>query len=667
MDMAHAKTFSRLVAIMLVVVAALGALAAPRATFADDLPELKENSWRYSDGELIEDSSDVDASGVETLAAGDPWSLTGQGFVNDQGEVIPNAVRKGIDVSHHQNAIDWNQVAASDVDFAIIRCGYGGNYTAYDDRYWTVNADACSRLGIPFGVYLYSYAESVEDARSEAEHVLRLVRNYHLSYPIYYDLEDATVAGCSNEEIAQIAKTFCDIIQANGYDVGIYASKLWFEQRLTDPVFNTWDRWVAQWNHSCTYAGSYAIWQCASDGVVPGVQGRVDIDFEMGSLPNDVVSSAWYVTSGAYDFVASNGIMGTYGGTNMFGPNDSTTRAQFATILWRLNGSPVVSDGATFSDVPAGNFAYDAVRWAASTGLMTGYGDGRFGASDSITREQVSIVLARFGVQRRPSLVAGGTEGLARLADAGLVSAYASSSVNWCAAFGLYDAILDVTGGYLRPTGACTRAEVASMLERLYQGEDAFDYPSDVNVRDWYVVSGDFDYSWDAGIMTGYGNSGLFGPYDDLTRAQAVVILWRIAGEPRATGSGNFIDNADPTAFYYDALRWARGGGIVSGDGDTNRFRPNDSVTREELAVMLANFASEVEGVDVSSDCEAMDAIVGSEDVSSWAREAMGWAVDEGILSGSLLPSGERNLQPGATAQRAQMMTMAVNLIQNVL
>lgn len=253
--------------------------------------EKEANSWRYKEGKPIQGKEKRSI----TERRSDAWSEQNGSFVNDRGEVIKGAVKKGIDVSEWQGDIDWNSVKNSDVDFAIVRCGYAGNYSKYDDFKWKQNADACTRLGIPFGTYLYSYATSVEDARSEAEHVLRLVEGYDLSYPIYYDMEDSSTVGVGKQKLAEIAKTFCDIISAHGYEVGVYANKYWWTTYLTDPVFEQWEHWVAQYNSVCTYNGDYRIWQCASDGKVPGINGNVDINFEFGrwkinKISTDVVS-----------------------------------------------------------------------------------------------------------------------------------------------------------------------------------------------------------------------------------------------------------------------------------------------------------------------------------------------------------------------------------------
>lgn len=87
------------------------------------------------------------------------------------GERITGA---GIDVSQYQGVIDWDTTAQY-IDFAIIRCGRGSDLTAQDDTKWAVNTAACERLGIPYGVYLYSLAQTDEEARSEAAHALRLL------------------------------------------------------------------------------------------------------------------------------------------------------------------------------------------------------------------------------------------------------------------------------------------------------------------------------------------------------------------------------------------------------------------------------------------------------------------------------------------------------------
>ncbi|WP_418475408.1 DUF4214 domain-containing protein [Frisingicoccus sp.] len=184
---------------------------------------------------------------------------------------------------HIQKKIDWEKVAASDVSFAIIRCGYGDDYESQDDAWWEYNANECTRLGIPFGVYMYSYALNTEQALSEAYHTLRLVKDYNLSFPIYLDLEDEVYTGrLSNKEIADIAEVYCNTIEAAGYDVTVYANLDWFQNRLTDPRFDRWDKWVADiYSGYCAYEKPYSMWQCTFTGTVDGINCPVDLNFTM--------------------------------------------------------------------------------------------------------------------------------------------------------------------------------------------------------------------------------------------------------------------------------------------------------------------------------------------------------------------------------------------------
>ncbi len=185
----------------------------------------------------------------------------------------------GVDVSQHQGYIDWDTVK-SNVDFVIIRCGFGGNYSAYDDTYWEYNASACDRLGIPYGVYLYSYMENESEAMGEADHVIRLLSDHNPSLPIYLDLEDATVSGLSNNQIIQYTNLWCSRIRNAGYTPGVYANYNWWTNRLGGLTLDSKYKWLAAWSNGYeTIAKSYAFWQYTDNGSVPGISGRVDCNY----------------------------------------------------------------------------------------------------------------------------------------------------------------------------------------------------------------------------------------------------------------------------------------------------------------------------------------------------------------------------------------------------
>lgn len=196
----------------------------------------------------------------------------------------------GIDVSQYQGVIDWERVKPH-IDFVIIRCGYGQDIEGQDDRMFKRNADECTRLNIPFGVYLYSYANNEQEALSEARHVLRLVQGYKLSLPIYYDLEDPKVGRLSNEQIAKNAKTFCDELERNNYLPGIYANLYWWKNKLTDPIYDNWSRWIASYNDELDYEGEVDIWQYSQTGFVEGIEGNVDLNYGFKDFMPEILAN----------------------------------------------------------------------------------------------------------------------------------------------------------------------------------------------------------------------------------------------------------------------------------------------------------------------------------------------------------------------------------------
>lgn len=225
---------------------------------------------------------------VIAAAAAAPWSKTEDGkFVNGNGDVIEGATMKGIDVSKWNGDINWKTVATTDVDYAIIRCGYGDNYVYQDDAYWEQNVKGCEENNIPFGVYIYSYAETVQQAQSEAAHVLRLIEGHTLNFPIYLDVEDSVQAKLPKSTLTQIINTFVNAIHNQGYEVGIYANLNWWTNYIDASIANnqSWFKWVAQYNNiGTTYEGVYQMWQCTSTGKVDGIKGNVDLNFWFGAV-----------------------------------------------------------------------------------------------------------------------------------------------------------------------------------------------------------------------------------------------------------------------------------------------------------------------------------------------------------------------------------------------
>lgn len=192
---------------------------------------------------------------------------------------------KGIDVSKWQGTIDWGKVKAAGIQFAMIRGGYGKNSDRIDSKFET-NYKNAKKAGVPVGVYHYSYAQSVEDAKKEAQFCISYLKGKTLEYPVAFDIEDKTQAGLTNERRTDIAKAFCDAMEKAGYYVVIYSSKDWLVNKLNMSKLTAYDVWLAQWAVQPTYKGNFGMWQYSDKGRVNGISGNVDLDYAYKNYPS---------------------------------------------------------------------------------------------------------------------------------------------------------------------------------------------------------------------------------------------------------------------------------------------------------------------------------------------------------------------------------------------
>ena len=284
----HLKLFSALLVLM--VLAPISVFVFP--SNAEAARSLVENSWRYEDGQLVAEDASSEEDGIALLSMG----------------ILPDgATAQGIDVSEHQGRIDWNAVKASGIDFAILRVGFGApSWGGRVDYQFNRNISECERLGIPYGVYIYSYAFDNQQAADEASMVINCLSGHNPRLPVYYDLEDnSIIANGRQTGIASRAQVFCNRISAAGYEPGIYANLNWFNNILTDSVFksSSWDHWIAQYNSQCDYTGNYSFWQYKSNGKVPGINGNVDMNYAYV----DVSLYHWQLIDSTWYYAASNG------------------------------------------------------------------------------------------------------------------------------------------------------------------------------------------------------------------------------------------------------------------------------------------------------------------------------------------------------------------------
>ena len=208
----------------------------------------------------------------------------------------------------------------------------------------------------------------------------------------------------------------------------------------------------------------------------------------------------------------------------------------------------------------------------------------------------------------------------------------------------------DTTYTFHMPDGKVT-VEAAFTLAQTQTPQTTF---ADVPASAWYYNA--VEYVYENGLMSGV-SGGRFAPDDTLTRAMLVQTLYAMEGRPAAASAG-FADVASGD-WYASAVNWAAANGVVSGVSETG-FGPNNALTREQLALILYRFA-QYKGYDVTGTSD-LAAYADGSSVSSWAAEAMGWAVDAGLISGV----GGNQIAPTGTASRAQVAQILMNFCENV-
>lgn len=200
----------------------------------------------------------------------------------------------GIDVSRYQGLINWDMVAASGVQFAMIRVGYRAQATGilFEDPYARYNLQEANRVGIKVGAYFFSTAISAEEATQEAVFTADILDKYKVTFPVVYDSEGYKKStnrhyGIDPAIRTALAVIFLNNIAARGYTPMFYASKNDLESSAywDMSILNNYKVWAAWYSPDpfpitplCTYAGPHAMWQYTNTAVLPGINGAVDMN-----------------------------------------------------------------------------------------------------------------------------------------------------------------------------------------------------------------------------------------------------------------------------------------------------------------------------------------------------------------------------------------------------
>ena len=204
------------------------------------------------------------------------------GFLRYESDTITSQV--GIDVSAHQQEIDWQRVAESGVQFAILRVGYRG-YTEgaiQEDTYFEQNLEGAIDAGLDVGVYFFSQAIDEQEAREEARFVLDKISGYLLAFPVFFDWEKIEADARSDEmdlaTLTAVTDAFCSAITQAGYSAGLYFNQQLGYEELHLPSLQTYTFWLAEYNDTPSFAYHFDLWQYSASGTVDGIEGDVDLN-----------------------------------------------------------------------------------------------------------------------------------------------------------------------------------------------------------------------------------------------------------------------------------------------------------------------------------------------------------------------------------------------------
>lgn len=281
------------------------------------------------------------------------WFADEGGTDDKEDDTTATTYKRGIDVSEWQKTIDWEKVKAAGIDFAMIKAGSGRNRI---DPQFKHNISECNRLGIPCGVYWFSYAYTEELARNEAKYCLAAIAPYKLDYPVAYDFEYDSVDNAeklgieiTKEMASSFARAFLGEIEAARYYAQLYTNADYLTRYFDSELAKRYDVWLAQWpanpdpNKKPPEAGG--IWQYSNTGSVDGISVRVDLDAAYYDYPGIIeknglnqpaaapepkpelseaeLARAWAMERGISD------------GEN---PDSPATRGQVWTMLYRMEG-----------------------------------------------------------------------------------------------------------------------------------------------------------------------------------------------------------------------------------------------------------------------------------------------------------------------------------------
>lgn len=271
---------------------------------------------------------------------------------------------KGVDISGPIAPCTAADLKAAGVKFVICKTGFGSDYPGQQDSGFAANIKLLDAAGIPWGAYHFSYATTRNGGIQEAKHMLRLLGGRKPLYGVWFDMEaNSTLGG----DLPGAAEGFCETMEAAGLYVGVYASTSWWQNYLTSPIFDKYDKWVAQYYKECQYDGPYGMWQYTNSRVIGGR--NFDGNWAYKDYPSIIK--------------AMNGEKE---------PEKEEPELTEAEVK-KLARQEIEAYFAELAKKPVSSWAKDAVDFVKEEGLMNGDADGSFRPQSFITRQEVAAVL----------------------------------------------------------------------------------------------------------------------------------------------------------------------------------------------------------------------------------------------------------------------------------
>lgn len=204
----------------------------------------------------------------------------------------------GIDISHHNKIFDYEK-AFTNKDFIIIRAGFG-KVKSQIDKNFKMNIENAEKYKVPYGIYWYSYAKTIDDAKKEVETCIEILKEYNVkpAFPVFVDIEDTVHMKNAKKTNIEIVKTFCDAIEKAGFKAGFYTYHAFMQNFLDVSKLEKYDFWYA----NCTTTANeltekYSIHQYTFKMESKGIIGKVDGDKMSDDYFNRYVKTEKEVTS----------------------------------------------------------------------------------------------------------------------------------------------------------------------------------------------------------------------------------------------------------------------------------------------------------------------------------------------------------------------------------